>query len=190
MMCKVLSFFPLIKMFLLLIIYGKQTIAFPMMNRRRGCTVARNIHQRPTTSYLSAAGQFFQDDDCEDLCEAFGDEALVPSIANNIQQTVPPQSKSVPPMRRIKRSLWSDPKPTKCKSCSGVGSTFCRFCGGVSFLSGIGGETDALFIDGMGKSCPVCDDGNEVCRECSGTGYIFSWKRPIDDADGSDSMRP
>ncbi|KAL7496442.1 hypothetical protein ACHAWT_008922 [Skeletonema menzelii] len=146
------------------------------MNLRQS-TIARNIHQRATHVSLSAANQFFQDDDCEDLCGAF----------DNIQQTVPPQSKSVPPMRRIKRSLWSDPKPTKCKSCSGVGSTFCRFCGGVSFLSGIGGETDALFIDGIGKSCPVCDDGNEECRECSGTGYIFSWKRPIDDAD---SMRP
>ena len=188
-MMRKLSSFPLIRTLLVTFFIGQQTIAFPIMNLRQS-TVARNTHQWTTASYLSAGSsegsQFFQDDDCEDLCEAFGDETLIPSIANNIRETVPPQRKRVTTMKTIKRSLWSDPQPTKCKSCAGAGTTYCRFCGGVSFLSGIGGETDALFIDGIGKSCPVCDDGNEVCRECSGTGYIFSWKRPIDDAD---SMR-
>ena len=183
-------FFPLIRALLVIFFTGQQTIAFQMMNLQQS-TVARTTHQRTTTSYLSAesseGSHFFQDDDCEDLCEAFGDETLIPSIANNIHETVPPRRKRVPTMRTIKRSLWSDPQPKTCKSCSGVGSTYCRFCGGVSFLSGIGGETDALFIDGIGKSCPVCDDGFTKCRECSGTGYIFSWKRPIDD---DDSMRP
>mmetsp|Transcript_15127 Transcript_15127/g.19297 ORF Transcript_15127/g.19297 Transcript_15127/m.19297 type:complete len:191 (+) Transcript_15127:80-652(+) len=190
MMCQ-FPFFPLIRTLLALACIGQKTNAFQMMNLRRSSTVARTIHQQPIDSYLSAesntGGSFFQDDDCEDLCDAFGEQTLMASLANRIQETVPPQGKSVPPMRRIKRSLWSDPKPTKCEACSGVGSTYCRFCGGVSFLSGIGGETDALFIDGIGKSCPVCDDGNEACRECSGTGYIFSWKKPIDDAD---SMHP
>jgi hypothetical protein len=190
-MCQ-FSLFPLIQILLALVFFGQQIIAFSSMNFRREIAFANTItHHRPINSYLSAesntGGQFFQDDDCEDLCDAFSDEAPMPSLANSMKETVPPQNRSVPPMRLIKRTLWSDPKPTKCKSCSGDGSTTCRFCGGVSFLSGIGGETDALFFDGIGKSCPVCDDGNEICRQCSGTGYVFSWKRPSDD---NDSMRP
>jgi hypothetical protein len=185
------SLFPLIRLLLALVFLRQQIIAFSMMNLR-DITFARTItHQRPMNTYLSAesnaGNQFFQDDDCEDLCDAFADETPISSLANSIKETVPPQNKSVQPKRLNKRTLWSDPKPTKCKSCSGIGSNFCRFCGGVSFLSGIGGETDALFIDGIGKSCPVCDDGNEICRQCSGTGYIFSWKIPSDD---SNSMKP
>lgn len=150
-------------------------------------------HQLPITSYLFAegysGGQVYQDDDCEDLCEAFADENPSAYLANNdVKETVPPHSKSVPPpMRPIKRSLWSDPKPTKCKSCHGIGSHECRFCGGVSFLSGIGGDTDALFFEGIGKSCPVCNDGNELCQYCAGTGYIFSWKN---DRNVTGSMHP
>ena len=165
-------------------------LAFAFIGQQIAAFSTKNIQRRISSRLLAdnnIGGQFFQDDECEDLCEAFGDEALVPSLGNSVQDTVLPQSKSVMPMKQIKRSLWSDPKPTKCKSCNGVGSHVCRFCGGVSFLSGIGGETDALFFDGIGKRCPVCDDGYETCRECSGTGYIFSWNKPRDDAG---SLRP
>lgn len=66
-----------------------------------------------------------------------------------------------------------------CESCSGSGKQICRFCGGTDFLSAIGGETNALFMEGVGKDCPVCRDGNEVCHECAGTGIVFSWKREM-----------
>lgn len=155
-------------------------IAFPMTNRRQHHNQRRPIQTHLFASSSNIGVQFFQDDDCEDLCETFADDeaTLSSSLANNeqdIKETVPPSRKGSKPLRPIKHSLWSNPKPTKCKSCYGGGSHECRFCGGVSFLSGIGGQTDALFFDGIGKTCPVCDDGNEICHECSGTGYIFSW---------------
>ena len=34
---------------------------------------------------------------------------------------------------------------------------------------------DHVFYAGMGQDCPVCKDGMEVCGECAGTGYVFSW---------------
>ena len=49
----------------------------------------------------------------------------------------------------------------------------------TDFLSAIGGETDALFYEGIGKDCPVCNDGKETCHECAGTGYIFSWTQSL-----------
>ena len=158
----------------------------------------------------------FQDDDCEDLCDDFGEDFKPPS--HKKKEVV--ESSYLPPPTNTKDTsiecedlcedldtddfsapsttyqVASIKKPTKekskskalwwvdeegldtCKTCNGSGKCTCRFCGGTTFLSGVGGDTDALFVEGIGKDCPVCDDGLETCHECAGTGYIFSWSPP------------
>eukprot|EP01083_Nonionella_stella_P048186 129004_1 len=82
------------------------------------------------------------------------------------------------PARRSIRPMWQpEAGPDTCETCNGRGKQRCRFCGGTQFLSAMGGDTDELFYEGMGHNCPVCNDGKEVCHECSGTGYVFTWSR-------------
>eukprot|EP00804_Cyclotella_cryptica_P029183 CCRYP_005332-RA/>CCRYP_005332-RA protein AED:0.07 eAED:0.06 QI:0/0/0.5/1/0/0/2/1211/238 len=134
------------------------------------------------------AEHIYQDDECQDLCGAWeegwgGNQTsstmTTPAAEDVIQAPVVRRSKpsAYRSSHRLRRdSLWSDPKPSVCKSCSGEGGQVCRFCGGTDFLSAIGGDTDVLFYEGIGKDCPVCKDGVEVCHECAGTGYVYSWE--------------
>lgn len=126
----------------------------------------------------------FQDNECEDLCAAFGEESSTAPLnkveeekasTGRVKSTMSYTSQSLP--RRPRALWWTETGPDKCKSCAGSGEQTCRFCGGTDFLSAIGGETDALFYDGIGKDCPVCNDGLEVCHKCTGTGWVFSWSR-------------
>ena len=138
--------------------------------------------------------QIFQDDDCEDLCGDLNDDFTSPkSNVVSGQTTISPPSKTVSVvstrskprdyrssnfLRRssLKPSTDWGPQPEHCKPCNGEGTQSCRFCGGTTFLAGIGGETDALFTAGIGLTCPVCDeDGLTTCHECTGTGWIVSW---------------
>lgn len=137
--------------------------------------------------------QVFPDDECQDLCDAWAEESdndfgapmqhdSQPPLqqTDNRQDTVRRANKSDEIARRLRRKSLTTmsrlmPSPRHCDTCGGDGSESCRFCGGTSFLSGIGGETDALFADGIGISCPVCDDGLELCHQCAGTGSVFSW---------------
>jgi len=133
----------------------------------------------------------FQDEDCEDLCDAFGEAdasiAQLSEVGNQVEEEIASKRRELttrasPSGRRPRRTqaLWhTEQGQEKCKPCNGSGETTCRFCGGTDFLSGIGGETDALFLEGIGKNCPVCDDGVEVCQTCAGTGQIFSWSRAM-----------
>ena len=135
----------------------------------------------------------FQDDDCEDLCDAFGE---VPSVTglNKLEEDTTIKDKMIsksfaaPIAPRRSRALWwAGPGPEKCTSCQSGGVMTCRFCGGTSMMSAIGGETDTLFYEGIGKDCPVCDDGVEVCSKCAGTGWVFSWSK---DRNRTDSVYP
>jgi hypothetical protein len=133
----------------------------------------------------------FQDDDCEDLCDSFG---LVPSVPfltkvnEDDADRMVTSSVAAPRTSRRSRALWwADPGPDKCLSCQSEGVMICRFCGGTSMMSAIGGETDTLFYDGIGKDCPVCDDGLEACNKCAGTGWVFSWSK---DRNRTDSVYP
>lgn len=91
------------------------------------------------------------------------------------------------PTRRSRALWWADPGPDKCTTCQGGGEITCRFCGGTSMMSAIGGDTNTLFYEGIGKDCPVCDDGVEVCNRCAGTGWVFSWSI---DRNRTDSVHP
>ncbi|KAL7517874.1 hypothetical protein ACHAWX_002752 [Stephanocyclus meneghinianus] len=127
------------------------------------------------------AEHFYQDDECEDLCGAWDDRSGTSSntAENAVQMQVVRRSKpsDYRSSHRLRRdSHWSNPKPSICKSCHGEGGQLCRFCGGTEFLSAIGGDTDVLFYDGIGKDCPVCKGGVELCHECAGTGYVYSWE--------------
>jgi hypothetical protein len=152
---------------------------------------ASHIHPWHSTTCTFAV---FRDDDCEDLCPdfAFGDDsvAATPKMEedivangrmkiNNFAQRAPRRS----------RALWwpVDSEPDSCVSCEGSGEMTCRFCGGTSMMSAIGGDTDALFYEGIGKDCPVCDDGVEACTKCAGTGFVFSWSKAMN---LTDSLQP
>ena len=146
----------------------------------------RVIGWRSTTSTCTYA--VFQDDDCEDLCEVFGEDSST-STLNEVKEERPSKGRvlsniSYTSQMRPVRALWAtEAGPDKCKSCTGSGEQTCRFCGGTDFLSAIGGETDALFYEGVGKDCPVCADGLEVCHKCTGTGWVFSWSRDMNRTD-------
>lgn len=150
-----------------------------------GDLASRRIIRRRTPTTCARA--VFEDEDCEDLCSAFQEESspagavgrAIPSVTNVTQRPGP---------RRSNAMWWPQAGPTECETCSGKGEQTCRFCGGTHFLSGIGGETDAVFYEGLGKDCPVCEDGTEVCHECSGTGYLFKWSAP--EPNQSESLRP
>ena len=159
----------------------------------------------------------FQDDDCEDLCDDFGEDFKPPSPKKKeviVSNYLPPHTNtkdtsiecedlcedldtddySAPSttyqVASIKKHTNEEKSKSKalwwvdeegldtCKTCNGAGKCTCRFCGGTTFLSGVGGDTDALFVEGIGKDCPVCDEGLETCHKCAGTGYIFSWSPP------------
>ncbi|KAL7546888.1 hypothetical protein ACHAWF_010217 [Thalassiosira exigua] len=136
---------------------------------------------RITAASTACAYGVFQDDDCEDLCGAFGEDSSTSSLrdvgkdAAMREEVEPSAYSSLRKFRRSRALWWEDPGPNKCDTCEGSGEQTCRFCGGTEFLSGIGGETDALFYEGVGKDCPVCDTGLEVCQKCAGTGWVFSW---------------
>lgn len=148
----------------------------------------RNIGFREKISSTFAT---FHDDDCEDLCDSFGVIPPVVSLTKLNEGTVDrmvSNSLASPGISRRSRALWwADPGPDKCISCQSEGVMTCRFCGGTSMMSAIGGETDTLFYDGIGKDCPVCDDGLEVCNKCAGTGWVFSWSK---DRNFTDSVYP
>lgn len=158
-----------------------------------GFAASIRCDHRPSPSCLFANehlnGHIFQDDECEDLCGAYGDDTTNLVSTEDAATNAAPVPSDTPssiigrraPRREYRSyprrtSVWSDPQPSKCETCHGEGEQTCRFCGGTDFLSAIGGETDALFIEGIGRDCPVCNDGVEVCHKCSGTGYVFSWK--------------
>ena len=133
-------------------------------------------------------GAMFQDEDCEDLCDAFGSELVATAAA------APPRSATARP-RRPRRALralwWAEEGQEKCATCRGSGEVTCRFCGGTSFLAGMGGDTDALFLEGVGHACPVCrDDGMEPCRSCAGTGIVFSWAKAMNHTESLHGLHP
>ncbi|KAL9188283.1 hypothetical protein ACHAXT_006661 [Thalassiosira profunda] len=139
----------------------------------------QNKARAPSTTSCRYA--MFEDDDCEDLCGAFGEDAS-PVPLNKTEDVAAANTRSIQRPRRPRRTraLWwvGNPGPNECKTCNGSGAQTCRFCGGTDFLSAIGGETDALFYEGIGKDCPVCSDGQETCTSCAGTGWVaFSWSQ-------------
>lgn len=126
-------------------------------------SASKLLSRSSLTSIYAENNQIFQDDDCQDLCDAF-------EVASEIKpETIVRRAKPRPPRRT---STYS-PKPSKCNSCHGEGAKTCRFCGGTEFLSG---NTNVVFYEGIGKDCPVCKEGMEVCRACSGTGYVYTWR--------------
>ena len=141
-------------------------------------TTSRHISITSRTTALCTYA-IFQDDDCEDLCEDFGDDFSAPTIETLTKSTISHNTVNVKSKPRRSRPLWwTDPSGLdQCKTCN-KGEQMCRFCGGTDFLSAIGGSTDALFMEGIGQDCPVCRDGSEVCGECAGTGVIFTWSPP------------
>ena len=158
--------------------------------------IRRNVVHRHRGA-PSSTFAIFQDDDCEDLCDAFGvvssvsvesveklsdDEA---AMAMDRMKSTNYAATRTP--RRSRALWWADPGPDKCTTCQSGGVITCRFCGGTSMMSAFGGETDALFYEGIGKDCPVCDDGQEVCNKCAGTGWVFSWSK---DRNRTDSVHP
>ena len=143
------------------------------------------------SSRLSSTCTFavFVDDDCEDLCGAFafGDDSMA-ATPNELEEDFAKISNTPQRAPRRSRALWwPDAEPDKCSSCEGTGEMTCRFCGGTSMMSAIGGDTDALFIEGIGNDCPVCNDGAEACHKCAGTGFVFSWSKA---RNRTDSLQP
>lgn len=135
--------------------------------------------RRPTSTCTLFA--VFVDDDCEDLCGdfPFGDDSMA-ATPEKIKEDITKISNSQQRAPRRSRALWwPDSEPDKCASCEGSGGMTCRFCEGTSMMSAIGGDTDALFYEGIGKDCPVCNDGVEACQKCAGTGFVFSWSKAI-----------
>jgi hypothetical protein len=150
-----------------------------------------HLHSWGNTTCIFAV---FRDDDCEDLCPdiVYGDDSVAATTKmeeyiavdgrlkiNNFAQRSP----------RHSRALWwpADSEPDACVSCEGSGEMACRFCGGTSMMSAIGGNTDALFYEGIGKDCPVCNDGMEACTKCAGTGFVFMWSKSMN---RTDSFQP
>lgn len=88
--------------------------------------------------------------------------------------------------RRSRELWWPDVEPDECKTCIGKGKCTCQFCEGTSMMSAMGGDT-ALFLEGLGQICPVCNDGMVSCRTCTGTGLVFSWNKTMN---RTDSLRP
>ena len=135
------------------------------------------LHSRYPTRSLHAAQdrseQIFPEDDCLDLCDAWDttvDNTPKVEVRRANTNTNYKLRRPRPSIRR-----WSDHQPTKCKTCSGNGDLICRFCEETGYLSSMGSSHDQVFYAGMGKDCPVCKDGMEVCRDCVGTGYVFTW---------------
>mmetsp|Transcript_20496 Transcript_20496/g.38675 ORF Transcript_20496/g.38675 Transcript_20496/m.38675 type:complete len:215 (+) Transcript_20496:455-1099(+) len=170
----------------------------------------RSTSSSPPSSPSTCNAVMFQDEDCEDLCDAFGvDDSLTETLSNNIntqekkETTTTEREKSTishdtsqksisRPRRTTPKALWySEEGMHECESCNGSGEQTCRFCGGTHFLSAMGGETDALFLEGIGKDCPVCnDDGVEVCNACAGTGVVFKWSPPSLSRNHTGSFHP
>jgi len=151
----------------------------PLQAFSNGEFSSRRVTGWPRTSSRTHA--FFYDEDCEDLC---GDSSIPSPSDIEDEKATKERVKStishISPIRQRKgpRALWwAGESCDKCKTCAGSGEQTCRFCGGIDFLSAIGGETDALSCEGIGKDCPVCDDGLEDCQGCAGTGIIFSRSR-------------
>ena len=118
---------------------------------------------RSNRRHRSSCAAVFEDDECEDLCL---------NVEDPPQKTV--EVKRAPMPRRVRRALWwSGSEPEKCGACGGTGEQVCRFCHGTGFLSAVGGNEDALLYEGIGKKCPVCEDGVEPCTTCAGTGYVL-----------------
>lgn len=71
----------------------------------------------------------------------------------------------------------------ECPDCNGEGETTCRFCRGTmqmyvgSMDNHRHGYSDTPTAGGF-QSCPVCQEGHEVCHSCRGTGWIADWTRP------------
>lgn len=145
------------------------------------------IGQRSPSTTCTYA--LFEDEECEDLCGAFEDDISSAHVINSKEEAVLKSQRYTSQTVRRTQALWSsDSGPDKCTTCDGSGGQTCRFCGGTHFLSGMGGETDALFTEGIGKDCPVCDDdGLESCEKCAGTGFFFSWSNVYDK---TDSLHP
>lgn len=145
-------------------------------------TTTSRLNSRSPTKCLNTkegnnnSDQIFQEEDCFDLCDAFGNPINNNNSNSNvtptkqIQQTT--NNKNYKSSKRILRPLWSDPQPTKCTTCRGHGDLICRFCDETGYLATMG---EQVFYAGVGQDCPVCNDGMEVCTECAGTGYVFSW---------------
>ena len=159
-------------------------------------SMGKSQHRRTIGCRGSTTSTFaiFQDDDCEDLCDAFGAMPTGASMKKLSEDGVDSRmmSKSYAltirtPPRRSCALWWADPGPDQCITCQGGGEITCRFCGGTSMMSAIGGDTNTLFYEGIGKDCPVCDDGVEVCNRCAGTGWVFSWSI---DRNRTDSVHP
>lgn len=124
---------------------------------------------RSNRRHRSSCAAVFEDDECEDLCL---------NVEDPSQKTVEVEKAPMP--RRVRRALWwSGSEPEKCGACGGSGEQVCRFCHGTGFLSAVGGNEDALLYEGIGKECPVCEDGVEPCSTCAGTGYVLKGNKQV-----------
>ncbi len=109
---------------------------------------------------------------------AFGKDSSKASLSNDIKEEEGMRDrKSTVSHTTLRRPTQPETGPEKFKSCAGKGEQTCRFCGETDFLSAIVGETDALFYESIGKDCPVCGDGLDICHECAVTGFVFSWSQ-------------
>jgi hypothetical protein len=124
-----------------------------------------------------ATGCLVEDDDCQ----------VMATSAKITVHNSPLQNSAAVAKRRSRELWWPDTEPDICNACLGKGKCTCQFCEGTSMMSAMGGETDTLFLDGLGQKCPVCNDGMVSCRTCTGTGLIFSWNKSMN---RTDSLRP
>lgn len=156
-------------------------IGISLLSHLHAFSTSKLLNARYGTPRLHASQydseQLYQDTDCFDLCDGF--ETVV-DIAAAEQVKVAEQVKrtNISYKTRLRAPImsppWSNPKPNKCKSCRGHGDLICRFCDETGYLSSMG-SSEVVFYAGFGKDCPVCKDGMEVCHDCAGTGYVFSW---------------
>jgi len=129
-----------------------------------------------TVAIDDATGCRVEDDDCQ----------LMATTAKITVHNSPLLKGAAVAKRRSRELWWPDVEPDECKTCIGEGKCACQFCEGTSMMSAMGGDT-ALFLEGLGQICPVCNDGMVSCRTCTGTGLVFSWNKTMNRAD---SLRP
>lgn len=135
------------------------------------------VKEKNTFAIDDATGCHVEDDDCQ----------VMATSARITVHNSPSQNGVAVAKRRSRELWWPDAEPDECNTCIGKGRCTCQFCEGTSMMSAMGGDTDTLFLDGLGQKCPVCNDGMVNCRMCAGTGLVFSWNKTMI---RTDSVRP